>query len=164
MPVQAAKLWLPVGTNNSYHQALSIPLNDFQHFSLAPLPWLCYTASTIYGREGHISSTPYGPVIAANEAIQPMKYYYVSQSLSYFVVQGRLSSSILLDSALLLDPDLMDDRTSIATAESASRDDFRQRVVDRDGTCVLTGNEENLIACHIVPHAKTHQVCSQYIS
>ena len=65
---------------------------------------------------------------------------------------------------MLLDPDLMDDRTSIATAESTNRGDFRQRVTDRDGVCVLTGNEENFIACHIVPHAKTHQVCSEDIS
>ena len=51
MATQAAKLWLPVGTNNSYRQALSIPLDDFQHFSLAGLAWLHYVAFTIYGRE-----------------------------------------------------------------------------------------------------------------
>jgi nicotinamide mononucleotide (NMN) deamidase PncC len=83
----------------------------------------------------------------------------------HIIVQGYLSSSIILsEPALLLDPDLMDDRTSIATAESTSQGDFRQRVTDRDGACVLTRNEENLVACHIVPRSKTHQVCSEEIS
>jgi len=43
---------VPVGSNNSYRQALSIPLDDFQHFSLADLAWLRYVANTIHGREG----------------------------------------------------------------------------------------------------------------
>src|SRR5882762_1388475 len=125
---EAAKLMLPVGTNNSYCQALSIPLDDFQLFSLAELAWLRYVAFTIYGREGHISSTRRGPEIEEDEEIEAKKYYYVSQGVSHIIVQGCLSSSIILsESALLLDPDLMDDRTSIATAESTSRGGFRER-------------------------------------
>jgi hypothetical protein len=164
MATQTAKLCLPVGTNNSYRQALSIPLDDFQHFSLADLAWLRYVAFTIHGREGYISLTPRGTEIEGDEDIGAKKYYYVSQGVSHFIVQGCLSSSIFSESALLLDPDLMDDRTSIATAESTNRGDFRQRVTDRDETCVLTGAEENNIACHVVPHGKTHQVCSGDIS
>ena len=56
----------------------------------------------------------------------------------------------------------MDDRTSDASDISASRGDFRDRVVARDGTCVMTGTE-NFQACHIVPHAKGHQVCSEHL-
>jgi hypothetical protein len=166
MATQAARLWLPVETNNSYRQALSIPLDDFQHFSLNDLPWLCYVAYTIYGREGHISLTPHGTEIDEGEDVGPNKYYYVSRGVSHLIVQECLTSSILPESALLLDPDMMDDRTSIsiATSESTSWSDFRQRVTARDETCVLTHGEENLTACHIVPHAKTHQVCSEYIS
>jgi len=66
MATQAAKLMLPVGTNNSYLQALSIPLDDFQHFSLAELAWLRYVAFTIHGRKGYISSTPARTVIEAD--------------------------------------------------------------------------------------------------
>ena len=62
----------------------------------------------------------------------------------------------------LVDPDLMDDRTSDASSSiSTDRANFKQRVTDRDGTCVMTGTV-NVQACHIVPHAKGHQVCSEY--
>ena len=64
----------------------------------------------------------------------------------------------------LLDPDLMDDRshrTSDASTISSDRANFIQRVTDRDGTCVMTGST-TFQACHIVPHAKGRQVCSQY--
>ena len=65
--------------------------------------------------------------------------------------------------ACLLDPDLMDERTSNTSAISTSRGKFRQDVTERDGTCVMTGSGEGLQACHIVPHAKGHQVCYEYL-
>ena len=164
MATQAAKLLLPVRTNNSYRQVLSIPLDDFQHFSLAELAWLHYVAFTIHGCEGYISLTRHGTEIEADEEIEAKKYYYISQGVSHFIVQACLSSSILSESALLLDSNLMDDRTSLATTKSTNRDNFRQRVTDHDRTCVLTASEENLNACHIIPHAKIHQVCSENIS
>ncbi len=55
----------------------------------------------------------------------------------------------------------MDDRTSDSSAISTDRADFRQRVSDRDGTCVMTGTAY-VQACHFIPHAKGHQVCSEY--
>jgi len=64
--------------------------------------------------------------------------------------------------SFLLDPDLMDERTSDASHVSSSRADFGQRVVARDGTCVMTGTP-NVQACHVVPHAKGHEVRSEYL-
>jgi hypothetical protein len=62
---------------------------------------------------------------------------------------------------LLLDPDLMNDRTSDASQLSSSLGDFRQRVVDRDVTCVMTG-ALHVQACHVIPHAKGNQVRYEY--
>lgn len=62
----------------------------------------------------------------------------------------------------LLDPDLMDDRTSFDTAYTTRRAAFQQRVLDRDVICILNGSAENVQACHIVPHAKGNEVRSQY--
>jgi endonuclease IV len=62
--------------------------------------------------------------------------------------------------AFLLDPDLMNDRTSNGSAISISRGTFRDKVIGRDGTCVMTGTA-HFAACHIIPHAKGHQVCSE---
>jgi hypothetical protein len=64
--------------------------------------------------------------------------------------------------ACLLDPRLMDERTSDASTISTSWGKFGQDVTARDGTCVMTGTGEGFQACHIIPHAKGNQVCSEY--
>jgi hypothetical protein len=57
----------------------------------------------------------------------------------------------------------MEDRTSFATAYTTRRADFRDSVLYRDRSCILTGGHaEDVVACHIVPHAKGNEVCSQY--
>jgi hypothetical protein len=70
---------------------------------------------------------------------------------------------MLMLGPLWLDPDLMDDRTSDGFPESisSSRSDFNQRVIDRDGTCVMTGST-GFGPFHIIPHAKGDSVCSLY--
>jgi hypothetical protein len=64
--------------------------------------------------------------------------------------------------SFLLDPDLMGERTSESSHVSSSWGDFRMRVAARDGTCVMTGTSY-VQACHVVPHAKGHQVRSEYL-
>jgi hypothetical protein len=135
----AVKVELRIKVGNVYHPALSIPVDACQHFSVHPLTWLRYLGFTISGNEGHVSTLPDGPEVDHLQAnIPPGNYYYVSQDL------------------YLLDPDLMDDRTSDASDISSSRGNFRDRVVARDGTCVMTG-ATGFQACHIIPHAKGPQ-------
>ena len=53
----------------------------------------------------------------------------------------------------------MGDRTSDASALSERRRDFRERIIARDGTCVITGDlADNCTACHILPHSKGDDV------
>ena len=52
----------------------------------------------------------------------------------------------------------MDVRTSDSSTDQAN---FRQRVIDRDGACLMTGTTY-VQPCHIIPRAKGHQVCSEY--
>ena len=53
------------------------------------------------------------------------------------------------------DVDAIDDRTSNASELSDRRVGFRESIVERDGTCVCTGDlAENCDACHILPHSK----------
>ena len=63
---------------------------------------------------------------------------------------------------LLLDPDMMDGRTSDSSDITDRRASFRARVVARDEHCVLTGAKA-CQACHIIPHAKGDQVRSQFL-
>jgi hypothetical protein len=62
----------------------------------------------------------------------------------------------------LIDPAGLDDRTSDASSLSTRRANFRQDVLDRDETCVLTSTSARLCqACHIIPHAKGDEVRPQ---
>jgi hypothetical protein len=64
-----------------------------------------------------------------------------------------------LDPPRLVDVDALDDRTSDASELSDRRADFRDRIVDRDGTCVNTGEQVgHCTACHIIPHSKGDNV------
>jgi len=83
--------------------------------------------------------------------------------ISAFKDLSMLNAHSMSDPSLL-DPDLMDDRTSDSSAISTRRADFAQRVTDRDGTCLMTGATSNFQACHIIPHAKGNQVCSEYLN
>lgn len=65
---------------------------------------------------------------------------------------------------ILLDPDLMADRTSNSSTISTHQGDFAERVTDRDGTCVMTGVTKSFQACHIIPHAKGNQVCFEHLN
>jgi hypothetical protein len=134
----AANVELWINVDDVYHPALSVAVDTCELFSLHPLTWLRYLGFTICGNEGRISTLPDGVEVDYYQAnIQPGVYYYVSQGESFRHARTPRSPSIL--EAFLLDPDLMDDRTSDASDISTSRGDFRDRVVARDGTCVMTG-------------------------
>ena len=54
----------------------------------------------------------------------------------------------------------VDDRTSISSTPKRRQSDFRRRVVERDGTCVMTGMPPGPAgdAAHIIPHSKMDEV------
>jgi len=68
---------------------------------------------------------------------------------------GTPRSPSMLDDHLV-DPDLMDDRTT--DSDSTTRGDFAANVLARDNSCVMTGSTVVQV-CHIIPHSKGHQVC-----
>lgn len=58
----------------------------------------------------------------------------------------------------------MHDRASTTSAVTTRREVFRQRIISRDGGCVMTGAAaEHCEACHIIPHSKGDEVCSEYL-
>ena len=97
--------------------------------------------------------------------IQAGVYYYIPdlQGKSYFGDPSTLNAHSMSD-PILLDPDLMADRTSDSSTISTHQGDFAQRVTDCDGICLITGVTKNFQACHIVPHTKGSQVCFEYLN
>lgn len=108
-------------------------------FAVNPLKWLRFLGYAIYGQEGHLSLSKNGQDIPDyTAAIEARLYYFVSAG-----------------APRLADVDAADVRTSVASSITSRRRDFRIDLVERDGTCVLTGDIESLCtACHILPHAK----------
>ncbi|KAF8313384.1 hypothetical protein F5887DRAFT_1237316 [Amanita rubescens] len=127
------KLWLSL--DDGPKLALSIPLNKCCTFA----------RFAIYGREGYLSTSEDGPEIDDYTAeIEPNAYFFISEG-----------------EACLVDADVMDDRTSNASQLTTRRNDFRTKVIERDGTCVITDEPvSNCVGCHIIPHEKG----SNYIS
>ncbi|KAG9310493.1 hypothetical protein JVU11DRAFT_9638 [Chiua virens] len=140
------KLLLAIGNHSEV--ALSIPLAECTTFSNSPLKWLRFLGFTIYGQQGYLSETEGGADLNNYTAqIEPRPYYFVSKS-----------------DPRLIDVDAIDDRTMITDSSqfSTGRQDFRRQIIDRDGTCVLTGDfEHNCTACHLIPHLKGDEYMSK---
>ena len=67
----------------------------------------------------------------------------------------------LSDAPHLVDVAAMDDRTSDLSVLTVRRADFRERLINRDRTCVISGEPvHNCTACHIIPHSKGNDVRS----
>ncbi|EDR14543.1 uncharacterized protein LACBIDRAFT_321675 [Laccaria bicolor S238N-H82] len=122
------QLWIRLG--DAYQHALSIPVHECQRFSLHPLTWLRFLGYAIYGKEGYISRERDGEQVAD----------YRPEDNDF----------------RLLDPKVMDDRTSVGSEVTSRQADFRQDVVNRDRCCVMTGSAGSE-GCHIIPHSKGDQ-------
>jgi hypothetical protein len=153
------QLWIRFG--REYHLALSIPVADCLRFSYHPLTWLRFLGYAIYGKEGYIALEREGSEVAdyrPGAPISPGDYYYISQGESYSSASGPVAYSVMKDADFrLLDPKVMDDRTSTTSNLTSRRASFKQDLNARDGCCVMTGTKEST-ACHIIPHAKGDQV------
>ncbi|KAF8815106.1 hypothetical protein BYT27DRAFT_7199581 [Phlegmacium glaucopus] len=132
----AVELWLSL--NGANELALSIPIGKCQELAVYPLKWLRFLGYAIYGQPGYLSMSATGPIDDYTANIVACHYYFISEG------QPRLA-----------DVDLIDDRTSNASNLSICRADFRSRIIERDGTCVCTGElPRDCNACHIIPHSK----------
>jgi hypothetical protein len=144
MATPVVELWLSF--NGATELALSIPLAKCRDLAVRPLKWLRFLGYAIYGQEGYLSMSDAGPPIDDYAADIAAHGSY------YFISEGK-------GPPRLVDVDAMDGRTSDASELSDLRADFRDRIVDRDGTCVSTGEQASLCtACHIIPHSKGDNV------
>ena len=84
-------------------------------------------------------------------------FRFRGQGLSYV----RTFANVLTFSGehRLVDVGAMDERTSNVSSLTTHRATFRGDAIERDGTCVMTGDlAYNCDACHILPHAKGNDV------
>jgi hypothetical protein len=153
-----ASVELHMRINDAYMPVLSIPVTDCNRFSLRPLSWLRFLGYCIYGRMGNISSTPDGPPIDYQMAVQAGARYYFTSPGTHIAVDAGFKLIILTETPRLLDTQCIDDRTSDADT-TESRAGFRGRLTDRDGTCIVTNAPPLLChGSHYYPHSKGSEV------
>ncbi|PVF97563.1 hypothetical protein CPB86DRAFT_785689 [Serendipita vermifera] len=147
--------WIPV---------LSIPREEFVHYTTRPLKWLRYLGSTIYGREGILKGGPNNTEIEEYtvedvNALLSEYFYYSTGECCCGKQLERLSESPMasLDPPRLLDMEMIDrlssssDSLTSETFCSIFEDEIRQR----DQNCVSTAAPEGCCdVVHIIPHRK----------
>jgi hypothetical protein len=90
----ASSVKLFVHLDGALHPLLSIPITDFDRFTLRPLKWLRYLAYTVYGRQGKLFKDALGQCeVNYNLAILEDCYYFSSDSKPYFLVNLHLLSA-----------------------------------------------------------------------
>ena len=85
--------------------------------------------------------------------------FYIKWHVGLLFIKSLLTLLTYSGEPRIVDVDVLDNRTSDASGLSEQRADFRKGVINRDGTCVMTGEHAfNCDACHIIPHSKGDSV------
>ncbi|KAF8556464.1 hypothetical protein OG21DRAFT_636491 [Imleria badia] len=154
-----SKVELLLCFGNSGVPALSIPLAQCATFAIRPLKWLRFLGFAIYGQEGHLSTSENGPPLDYTAQIEARPYYFISDGkLDSYTLKSFLTLLTFSGEPRFADVDVIDNKESDKSSTpkvSTSRAAFNQRVRERDGTCVLTGDyAHECAACHFIPHSK----------
>ncbi|KAH7886539.1 hypothetical protein F5I97DRAFT_1003754 [Phlebopus sp. FC_14] len=123
---------------NTWIHALQIPYSDIQRLCLRPLKWLRFVAFTISGAHGDLSETQDGhPVNYENTSDLADTYYYIATEQFH-----------------LVDYNALNDRVT-SSGLTPGRAGFRDIILDRDGSCVITRADNRICdAAHVIPRCK----------
>ena len=154
------ELWFHSDELNINIYTLSIPFVECTRYAIRPLKWLRYIGYVIYRARGYLSTLEGDEDISEYDAnIEPWAYCFRSEGKldsSQFMILAKLMSS---GEPHFVNVALMNDRTSRASQPCLG--DFRERVLQRDGNCVITDAPAAVCtACHIFPHSKGDEVHS----
>ncbi|SRR5258708_7946533 len=135
-------------TNWEWKKFLAFPISKFENlrFSLKPYKWIRYATGIVIGARGELCTEPDLP--------NPIPIDYdsglsaVSIDVFYHTTDEEKSRMFPIDPKLA-------DRTVTSSRTSTRRDDFREDVEGRDGSCVVTGDPASVCqAAHLLPHSK----------
>ncbi len=137
------ELWLYSGSHEIDILALSIPVAECRNYAIHPLKWMKYLGYAIYGAEGRLSTRRDGLEIcdfaADVELAHTISYQWASRTCrTCHTSRSLLRLSTFSDPPRFVDVDAVNERTSNASELTERRSDFRERVIERDGTCVIT--------------------------
>ncbi|KAF8351962.1 hypothetical protein F5887DRAFT_1170358 [Amanita rubescens] len=122
-------------TNAAFY--LQMPLDTINDLCLRPLKYLHFLAWCILGAEGVLALEFSGDGIDTDGDILDQEiYYYVPNEI--------------LDPTRVIDLEVIKARTNVPSETSATRDDFRTRLLERDVCCVWSGYTYGA-GIHIIP-------------
>jgi hypothetical protein len=116
---------------------LEIPTDIVKTVCLNPLKYLQYVAWCVLGVEGQLVDAKGAPVQLGGELIDQCVYQYV--------VAGEN------DLAYAIDLRVIKQRSQVPSETTGTREDFRTKLLERDGRCVWTGVSRSGSSMHIIP-------------
>ena len=142
---------------------LQVPLTTIYALCLKPLKYLLYLGWCILSAEGALSleRDDRDGIDTDEDAAGGEIYYYVPAApLGTFLLLSREMHVIYLsneDLAQVVDLDVIKARTDTPSESSATRDDFRTVLEERDVRCVWTGSVL-VDGLHIIPFKRGSEV------
>jgi hypothetical protein len=125
---------------------LEIPTTIVATLCLRPRKYLRYLGWCILGVIGDLKDEQ-GNRIALNGEL-------VDQGVYRYIVPDQ---DVL---ACAVDLEVIKQRSHANSGTTGTREDFRTKLLDRDGRCVWTGLKG--IGVHIIPYARGNDACSRY--
>ena len=157
--------------NSSFY--LEIPLHIIDSLCLKPRKYLVFLGWCILGVPGRLPLEDGGRGMTTQGPLEDQGiYYYVAD------VGGMFSSKLLLsylqiltmcysfneDLATAVDLEVIKQRTNVPSETTGSHDDFRDRLLKRDISCVWTGVGFGYgTGMHIIPFKQGSEVCLTFL-
>ncbi|KAG7439223.1 uncharacterized protein BT62DRAFT_976986 [Guyanagaster necrorhizus] len=123
---------------------LEVPMQIATTVCLYPLKYLRYVGWCVLGVSGTLVDETGDAVELDGELVDREVY-------RYDVPGGNILSHAV-------DPEVIKQRTHTHSATTATRENFREKVLKRDGRCVWTGIDEG-VGMHIIPYARGDEAC-----
>jgi hypothetical protein len=129
---------------------LTVPVADASRYSTKPLKWIQYIMAAVAGCEGDL--------VIYTEDENNHKEQTLPLNLEDAAPQHRNLRFIPGGPISFIDVDGLNHLKS-SQVTTSSRAGFRNDIVERDGSCVITGFREHFCdACHLIPHSKGDEV------
>ena len=125
---------------------LEIPTAVVDTLSLSPRKYLRYLGWCVLGVIGVLIDEQGNEIALNGELLDQGVYHYIVPN------QNVLAHAV--------DLEVIKQRSQVPSETTRTRDDFRTRVLERDGYCVWTGLEG--IGMHIIPYSRGDEACLHY--
>ena len=125
---------------------LEIPTAIVATVCLSPRKYLRYLGWCVLGVVGVLIDEQGNEIALNGELLDQGVYHYIVPDQSVL--------------AHAVDLEVIKQRSQVRSETTRTREDFRTRVLERDGCCVWTGVDG--IGMHIIPYGRGDEACSHY--